>query len=64
MEQSRREIADGDFHGIGRLLSAYGGMGPFNDLVLSSSNDELDRLRTQARELAIFIRNNADNSGS
>jgi hypothetical protein len=64
MEKSRREIVDGDFHGIERLLSAYGGMGSFNDLVSSSSNDEIDRLRTQARELAISIRNNADISGS
>ncbi|UFX46796.1 hypothetical protein HAP47_0009050 [Bradyrhizobium sp. 41S5] len=64
MEISRREIAGGDFHGIERLLSAYGGMGSFNDLVLSSSNDELDRLRTRAGALAILIRNNADIAGS
>lgn len=64
VEKSRREIANSDFHGIERLLGAYGGMGSFNDLVLSSSSDdELDRLRTRARELAILIRDNADISG-
>uniref|UniRef100_A0A973ZZ61 DUF6966 domain-containing protein n=1 Tax=Bradyrhizobium septentrionale TaxID=1404411 RepID=A0A973ZZ61_9BRAD len=64
MEKSRREIADSDFHGIERLLSAYGGMGSFNDLVSLSSSNEIDRLRTQARELAILIKNNADIGGS
>ncbi|WP_422389092.1 DUF6966 domain-containing protein [Bradyrhizobium septentrionale] len=56
--------ADSDFHGIERLLSAYGGMGSFNDLVSLSSSNEIDRLRTQARELAILIKNNADIGGS
>ena len=64
MEKSRREIASSDFHGIGRLLSAYGGMGSFNDLVAFSSNDEINRLRTRAWALANLIKHNADIAGS
>lgn len=35
LRRGRVEIARGDAHGLDRLLSAFGGMGSFNDLVLS-----------------------------
>ncbi|WP_142277442.1 DUF6966 domain-containing protein [Mycobacterium timonense] len=49
LARSRQRIARGDPHGIDELLSAYGGMGSFNDLELT---DDLDRLRSRARQIA------------
>ena len=38
LERGRRQIADGDAHGLDHLLGAFGGMGSFNDLVLHPLN--------------------------
>lgn len=59
-----------DFHGIVHLLSAYGGMGSFNDLWLCAANghrigeseimdvnDKLSALRSRAYTLAKEIEN-------
>ena len=59
MESDRARIADGQPDGLTHLLSAYGGMGSFNDLVIhpanghdlpanlaSSTNDKLRSLRS------------------
>ncbi len=32
MNEARREINNSDFHGIEKILSAYGGMGSINDI--------------------------------
>lgn len=32
MDDSRKEIKNSDFHGIEKILSAYGGMGSINDI--------------------------------
>jgi hypothetical protein len=65
MSQSLAQIENGNSAGIVKLLSAYGGMGSFNDLVLSSSdgrfledaecqqlNQSLDTLRSELFALA------------
>jgi len=50
-------IRKGDFYGIEHLLSAYGGMGSINDLVLPERKDDarfsslLTSIYTQARAL-------------
>lgn len=57
------EVARSDAHGLQRFLELFGGMGSLNDLVLhqdgkllSGENDELDRLRERAWELAQAVR--------
>ncbi len=62
-----------DFSGIEHLLSAYGGMGSFNDLIIGQTNhngefawkqnyqevnNELNHLRGQAYQLANWIKHN------
>ena len=71
LHQSRERLINSDYSGIEHLLSAYGGMGSFNDLVICQScqngnfhwkdghiemNNMLDELRGQAWELADHIR--------
>lgn len=71
IRQSRERLQDSDFSGIEHLLSAYGGMGSFNDLIICQSyengkfhwkdghvekNNRLDELRGKAWELADSIR--------
>ena len=71
MRQSRDLLLNSDYSGIEHLLSAYGGMGSFNDLVICQSyengqfrwkenhvekNDRLNELRGKAWELADDIR--------
>ena len=63
LRQSRDWLLNSDFAGIEHLLSAYGGMGSFNDLIIIQNkegyveiNNKLDNLRRQAWELADQIR--------
>lgn len=51
-------ICASDFYGVELLLSFYGGMGSFNDIVLSEQSDEFVILRSKAYELATFLRRN------
>lgn len=44
LQRGRDQILRGDAHGLDHLLMAFGGMGSFNDLVLSQPD------ATQARE--------------
>ena len=68
---AKSKIESSDFSGIERVLGAYGGMGSFSDLILGTSvkegavvhspdydqlNGVLDRLRTEAWQLAEDIR--------
>ena len=68
----RNRLVASDYSGIEKLLSSYGGMGSFNDLVLGYSeaaggwrpearelNDKLNLLRSRAYELAQDIRRNS-----
>jgi hypothetical protein len=79
MCKSRARLLNSDYSGIEHLLSAYGGMGSFNDLVICQSyengefrwkdghvekNDRLDELRGKAWELADHIRRNHEISDS
>ena len=57
----KKRIEKSDYSGIEKLLGCYGGMGSFNDLVLSPStenkeNEDLYNLRSKAWELAEAIR--------
>ncbi len=49
MNESARRLRQGDFSGVGHLLSAYGGMGSFNDilpdLVGGQADDRIERAR-------------------
>jgi hypothetical protein len=73
MDKSLARIEQGDLSGVGHLLSAYGGMGSFNDLILASANghsvddaehrtvnERLDVLRTEMYELARKIQHEAE----
>lgn len=63
-------LINSDYSGIPRILGAYGGMGSFNDLVLTkklpdgstslcpNENDNLDRLRNSIGEKANYIKSN------
>lgn len=68
MRKARALLIGSDYSGITCLLSAYGGMGSFNDLVLGQNlnegiyswkpgdvdmNDNLQKLRNRAAELAL-----------
>ncbi|MBU6174021.1 MAG: hypothetical protein KGQ60_09465 [Planctomycetes bacterium] len=68
MSQSLSEIENGNLAGVDKLLSAYGGMGSFNDLILTSFdghllddagyrrwNHQLDSLRSELYALATEI---------
>ena len=69
--KARARLLDSDYSGIEYVLSAYGGMGSFNDLVLGQQyeggmfsttpdyvflNDKLEKLRSDAGRLAEEIR--------
>jgi hypothetical protein len=71
ISMSRRRLINSDFAGIEKLLSAYGGMGSFNDLVVGyyerdgtvcqrnggeQANQTLNTLRDRAWELATAIK--------
>ncbi|KIF61851.1 DUF6966 domain-containing protein [Pseudomonas fluorescens] len=71
MRKARARLLDSDYSGITWLLSAYGGMGSFNDVVLGQTsingalawkrgygelNAKFAELREQAYELANEIR--------
>ena len=58
MTQSRDLLVNSDYSGIELLLSAYGGMGSFNDLILDkpAADNQLMTLRTKAWDLADTIR--------
>jgi len=73
IRQSRERMQNSDYSGIEHLLSAYGGMGSFNDLVICQGyedgqfrwkdghvekNDKLNVLRGKAWKLADDIRRN------
>jgi hypothetical protein len=79
MRQSSERLLNSDYSGIEHLLSAYGGMGSFNDLVICQDyengqfrskeghvekNNRLDELRSKAWELADAIRRNHNISNS
>ena len=63
-------IENSDYQGIERVLGAYGGMGSFNDLVLTKkledgnysmlpkANDYLDKLRNSISEKTNYIKHN------
>ncbi len=68
---SKKRLLASDYSGIEKLLSAYGGMGSFNDLVVGyyqvnkitkqrkdyrEANQNLDILRTKAWNLATKIK--------
>ena len=69
--RARTWIANSDYSGIESLLSAYGGMGSINDLVLGQSfvndkfvwktdyvklNEDFSKLKSKAYELALGIK--------
>lgn len=71
MTEAKKRLTASDYSGIEKVLSAYGGMGSFNDLVLGTHeengtphqlpqyweiNEQLSSLRTRAGELADEIR--------
>lgn len=69
IEADRRRIAASDVFGLDHLLSAYGGMGSLNDLILCPENghlirpddvravnDRLRDLRSRAYDLAARLR--------
>ena len=71
MRSTRARLLASDYSGITTLLSAYGGMGSFNDVVLGQSrvdgaftwkpgyielNEQFDTLRAEAAQLAKAIR--------
>lgn len=74
---TRKRLLSSDYSGIEKLLSAYGGMGSFNDLVVGyylkdgvfhqregyvSTNETLSGLRTRAWDLATKIKHDVDNN--
>ena len=71
MRKARAHVMNSDYYGVEYLLSAYGGMGSFNDLVLGQTtingafawkpghvelNNKFDALRAQAAKLAHEIK--------
>ncbi|WP_446739925.1 DUF6966 domain-containing protein [Pseudomonas sp. TH31] len=75
MRKARTLLVNADYRGIEYLLSAYGGMGSLNDLVLGQEsvdgvfawkpgyvelNEAFDLLRGQAATLANAIRRTQD----
>jgi hypothetical protein len=57
MAKAKARLEDLDYSGIEYLLRAYGGMGSFNDLMVSPERqDRLEAFRTQAWELATEIK--------
>ena len=79
MRQVHTQVSNSDYAGIEKLMSAYGGMGSFNDLVICQEyengqfrwkeghvekNKKLSELRSQVWELAQFITRDHINSNS
>jgi hypothetical protein len=79
MTKARDRLLHSDYSEVEYLLSAYGGMGSFNDLVICQSavdgkfkwkdgykekNSRLDELRQRAYELANGIKRNHEIVGS
>jgi len=75
MQKALQRIENSDFSGITHLLGAYGGMGSFNDLILSfqepqqaneiileQDNEKLIHLRSKAYNLAKKIKREVDRS--
>lgn len=75
MRKARGHLLNADYYGIEYLLSAYGGMGSFNDLVLGQRcvdgvfawepghvelNEKFDSLRGEAATLANAIKRAQD----
>ncbi|HKQ83812.1 MAG TPA: hypothetical protein VJS42_16585 [Steroidobacteraceae bacterium] len=71
VDDCRNRMLAPDYSGVEKLLSSYGGMGSFNDVVIGYSesdkgwkanakklNENLNLLRTQAYELAQDIQRN------
>src|ERR1051326_700100 len=73
MLKAKASLEGSDYSGIEYLLSAYGGMGSFNDLILGQTmensafawkqgyvelNEKLDALRGEAWQLAQAIKRN------
>jgi hypothetical protein len=73
--RARARLLDSDYSGITHLLLAYGGMSPFNDLILGQSyaggafswkpghvelNKRFDKLRNDAAQLADAIKRSQD----
>jgi hypothetical protein len=71
LKKSKLRIEKSDYSGIEMLLGSYGGMGSFNDLIIYQpsgivevnftrdeiiANEELDKLRTKAWDLADNIK--------
>jgi len=69
LREALSRIEQDDFYGIERVLSAYGGMGSFNDLLIhplnghsgtevecAAVNERLDTLRTEVYDLAQAVR--------
>lgn len=67
---AKSEIVNEDFHGIELLLSSYGGMGSFNDLLINAKNNnktksinkKLNKIRSEIYILASDIKNNYDSN--
>ncbi|MBT4713236.1 MAG: hypothetical protein HOB84_00505 [Candidatus Marinimicrobia bacterium] len=58
MQTAQSSLLESDYYGIEKLLSAYGGMGSFNDVSLSRitrKNESFSKLQTKAYELATEI---------
>ncbi|MEB0148354.1 hypothetical protein [Pseudomonas sp. CCC2.2] len=75
VRKARARLLDSDYSGITYLLSAYGGMSSFNDLILDQSydggafswkpghvelNKRFDKLRNDAAQLADAIKRAQD----
>lgn len=71
--RAKARLENSDYSGIEYLLSAYGGMGSFNDFVAGQTtiagqfawkpgyvelNDKIDALRSKAWGLATYIKRN------
>lgn len=59
LQTARKWLVQSDFSGIEKLLSAYGGMGSFNDLYLSKitrKNENFSDLQSKAWQLATEIK--------
>jgi hypothetical protein len=66
MDRAKQKLENSDYAGVEDLLGAYGGMGSFNDLVISQSNGldsqaknkQLDVLRSSIWEIAVWLKRN------
>lgn len=58
MRKASRELKASDYHGVERLLAAYGGMGSFNDFVprRAEHKSRISELSSEAHDLATEIR--------